>query len=409
MPLLASLAFAATPLEVRGLAAAWEGETLRISGEPLLDPRPAGRYAWVKLPAPQGGWDLSGFATLEAELTNTSGEAVDLLLWVVGDRGWDAVPAPATLAAGETRLLLCDLRETWPDKTPKIDPRQVRAFQLMVTKRGAQPVALSLRQIRAVGPAPVWTLPRGRLEVPPVESAAPAPGKRVRFRLPGEEGGPAYSILHLPEDWKAGGSYPVIAEYPGNLFFTPGCYSTGLPDQCLIGHGITRGRGTICVGLPFVDPGTGAIAEHGWGDPDATADYAVRTMEEVCAKFGGDRANLFLTGFSRGALACGYIGLRNDRIAALWKGFHACQHYDGDGWNGATLEGALERAKRFRGRGVFQTDNSPTQFQAVMDAMKTEVTWANSGLGAHATAMFLDERESTRQLREWYLRLLSTP
>jgi hypothetical protein len=201
----------------------------------------------------------------------------------------------------------------------------------------------------------------------------------------------------------------VIAEYPGNIFFIPGCYSTGLPDQCLIGHGMTKGRGSICVGLPFIDPAAGKIAEHGWGDPDATADHAIRMMEEVCANFGGDRANLVLTGFSRGALACGYIGLRNDRIAALWKGFHACQHYDGDGWNGATLEGALERAKRFRGRAVFQTDNSPVAFQAVMDAMKTEVTWANSRLGAHATSMFLDERESTRQLREWYLRLLSTP
>ncbi len=409
LPFLASLALVAAPSEARGLTAVWEGETLRIHGELLVTSRPADRYAWVTLPAPGGVWDLSAFATVEAEVKNTADAPVDLLLWVVGDRGWDAVPAPATLAPGETRKLSCNLRETWPDKTPKIDPRRVKQIQWMVTKRGAKPVALSIRNLRAAGEAPPWKLPPGRLEVPPVEDAAPAPGKRVRFRLPGEERSGVYSILHLPEDWKAGGSYPVIAEYPGNIFFIPGCYSTGLPDQCLIGHGMTKGRGSICVGLPFIDPAAGKIAEHGWGDPDATADHAVRMMEEVCAKFGGDRANLVLTGFSRGALACGYIGLRNDRIAALWKGFHACQHYDGDGWNGATLEGALERAKRFRGRAVFQTDNAPRPFQAVMDAMKTEVTWASSGLGAHATAMFLDERESTRQLREWYLRLLSPP
>ncbi len=408
-PLLASLALVAAPSEERGLTAAWEGETLRIAGESLEARGPADRYAWVTLPAPGGVWDLSKHAKVEAEVTNPSDERVDLLLWVVGDRGWDAVPAPATLAPGETRLLSCDLRETWPDKTPKIDPRQVKQVQMMILRRGNKPVALSMRNLRATGEAPAWTMPAGRLEVPPVEDAAPAPGKRVRFRLPGDEGKAVYSILHLPGDWKAGGTYPVIAEYPGNIFFVPGCYSTGLPDQCIIGYGMTKGRGAICVGLPFVDPTDGTIAEHGWGDPDATADHAVRMMEEVCVKFGGDRANLLLTGFSRGALACGYIGLRNDRIAALWKGFHACQHYDGDGWNGATMEGALERAKRFRGRAVFQTDNSPAAFQAVMDAMKTEVTWASSGLGAHATAMFLDERESTRQLREWYLRLLSTP
>lgn len=409
LPFLASLALVAAPSEERGLTAVWEGETLRITGAPREAQGPADRYAWVTLPAPDGVWDLSTHATVEAEVTNPSDERVDLLLWVVGDRGWDAVPAPATLAPGETRLLSCDLRETWPDKTPKIDPHQVNQVQMMILRRGNKPVALSMRNLRAVGEAPAWTMPAGRLEVPPVEDAAPAPGKRVRFRLPGDEGKAVYSILHLPEDWKAGGTYPVIAEYPGNIFFIPGCYSTGLPDQCVIGYGMTKGRGSICVGLPFVDPAAGGIAEHGWGDPDATADYAVRMMEEVCAKFGGDRANLVLTGFSRGALACGYIGLRNDRIAALWKGFHACQHYDGDGWNGATMEGALERAKRFRGRAVFQTDNSPAAFQAVMDAMKTEVTWANSRLGAHATAMFLDERDSTKQLREWYLRLLSTP
>ena len=109
------------------------------------------------------------------------------------------------------------------------------------------------------------------------------------------------------------------------------------------------------------------------------------------------------------ALACGFIGLRDDRIAALWKGFHACQHYDGDGWNGATEAGALELARRFRGKAVFQTDNSRAKFQAVMDAMRVPVTWADSGLGAHATAMFLDDRPSTQELRRWFRKLVTAP
>ena len=70
----------------------------------------------------------------------------------------------------------------------------------------------------------------------------------------------------------------------------------------------------------------------------------MRSDFEVCDNFGGDRDDVVLTGFSRGAIACGYIGLRNDHVAALWKGFHACQHYDGAGWNGATMEGAMKRA-----------------------------------------------------------------
>jgi hypothetical protein len=105
--------------------------------------------------------------------------------------------------------------------------------------------------------------------------------------------------------------------------------------------------------MQFIDRGSGTIAESGWGNPDDTVDYVIRMVDDVCQRFGGDRDTLVLTGFSRGALACGFIGLRNDRIATLRKGFHACHYYNGDGWGGAT-------------------------------------------------AMFLDDRESTRQLRQWF-------
>jgi hypothetical protein len=246
------------------------------------------------------------------------------------------------------------------------------------------------------------------MDVPTVEDAAPAAGKRVRFRLPTEEKSAIYSVLNLPADWKPGRRYPLIIEFPGNIYFAPACYSTGLPDQCVIGYGMTKGKGAICLGVPFLDRKAGKIVENGWGNADDTADYVMRMVTEVCDQFGGDRGNIVLTGFSRGAIACGYIGLRNDRIAALWKGFHACQHYDGGGWNGATMPGALERAARFKGRAVFQTDNPQEKYQPVMEAMKTKVTWAQSGLDFHSTAMFLDERPSTQQLREWFWRLVET-
>ncbi len=41
-----------------------------------------------------------------------------------------------------------------------------------------------------------------------------------------------------------------------------------------------------------------------------------------------------------------------------------------------------------------------------MDVMKTQVTWAQSGLGFHSTAMFLDDRPSTLQLRQWFANLV---
>jgi hypothetical protein len=229
----------------------------------------------------------------------------------------------------------------------------------------------------------------------------------VRYRLQADKKSRIYCILNLPADWKRGKKYPVIVEYPGNVFFGPACYSTGLPEQCVIGYGMTKGNGAICLGMPFVDRAQGGVAENGWGNADDTSDYAMRAVAEICDRFGGDRENLVLTGFSRGAIACGYIGLRNQKIAALWKGFHACQHSDGANWNGSTMEGAIERAARFRGQGVFQTDNSPEKFQPVMDAMKTKVIWAQSGLHFHSTAMFLDDRPSTQQLRDWFWNLVS--
>lgn len=387
--------------ELRDVSAAWEAGVLTLSSAN------APRYAWAVLPAPKDRWDLARHAHVEAEITNRGTHPVDVLLWVVGDRGWDAVPDAAKLAPGETRKFICRLRDAHPDGTSKIDPTHVKHVQVMLPGRVSRPIAIELRGLVATGEAPEWKWPPGRLELPPIEDAAPTAGRRVRYRLAGDEESRIHSLLYLPQDWTAGGSFPLIVEYPGNIFFTPGCYSTGLPDQCVIGYGMTKGKGALWLSLPFVDRAAGDIAENSWGNPDDTAEYAIRAVDEICTQFGGDRRNVVLTGFSRGALACGYIGLRSDRIAALWKGIHACQHYDGDGWHGATMDGALERARRFRGRSVFQTDNSEKFFRPVMEAMSAEFTFVKSGLGSHATAMFLDDRPSTQQLQKWFSDLVS--
>ena len=408
--------------ELRDISAEWSEGVLKLSATK------AERHAWAVIPAPKGGWDLARRATVSAEITNTGTTPAGVMLWVVGNHGWDAVLDMAALAPHETRTLSCNLRANFPDATPKLNPGDVKQVQIMLaeptarrgkpddqgkaqpflTPRITKPVSLEVRALTAAGDAPEWKRPPGRLDVPAVEDAAPAPGRRVRYRPTGDESTTFYSVLNLPEDWQPGKKYPVIAEYPGNIFYSSACYSTGRPDQCVIGYGMTKGRGAICLGLPFLDRAGGKLAENGWGNADDTAEYALRLVAEICARFGGDRENAVLTGFSRGAIACGYIGLRHDRIAALWKGFHACQHYDGDGWNGATLPGAIERAARFRGQAVFQTDNSQDKFQPVMAVMKTRVTWAQSRLGFHATAMFLDDRPSTQQLRAWFWQLVGS-
>ena len=52
-------------------------------------------------------------------------------------------------------------------------------------------------------------------------------------------------------------------------------------------------------------------------------------MRRVCEQYGGDRAAVILTGFSRGAIACNYLGLHNEEIAGLWRAFIPYSHYDG--------------------------------------------------------------------------------
>ncbi|MCE9630409.1 MAG: hypothetical protein K8S94_06790 [Planctomycetia bacterium] len=401
------LSDAADLQDVRGVAVEFAGPppvrriTLHATG--------GQSYAWVSLPAPPGGWDLATRRAVEAVLTNIGEDPLEAMLWVVADAGWECIADVAVLPPGESRTFSCALRKTFPDGTPKLDPTRVRAVQIML-KNPKPGQAIEIAELTAVGDALQWMRPPGRLDVPAVEDRPPMAGRRFFHRLdePRHDSTtqPA-AILWLPRDWQPKAAYPVIIEYPGNIFFTADCYSTGQPEQCVIGYGMTRGVGAIWVSLPFVDA-AGHVIENGWGDPDATAAFCVDVVEDVCQRFGGDRSRVVLTGFSRGAIACGFIGLRDDRIAALWKGLHCCQHFDGDGWNGATLEDAVERARRFRGTSVFHTDNPAASVKPIGDALRVPVEFASSGLGGHSCAMFLDDRESTRRLREWFSDLVES-
>ena len=81
--------------------------------------------------------------------------------------------------------------------------------------------------------------------------------------------------------------------------------------------------------MPFVDKKNGRNATTWWGDVRATVGYCKATVLRTCEEFGGDPSNVFIAGFSRGAIACNYIGLHDDEIASLWRGFICHSHYDG--------------------------------------------------------------------------------
>jgi hypothetical protein len=159
-----------------------------------------------------------------------------------------------------------------------------------------------------------------------------------------------------------------------------------------MGYGIVSGTDTVWVSLPFIGREKGDIAESGFGsnNGDDTADYAVDVIEEICNQWGGDRNKLFLCGFSRGAIACGYIGLRNDKIASYWKGFVACQHSDASSWRQSRMEDAKIRAPRFKlQRQTRRTIPKRSRIHRFTVKNRTQRT-----LAPHVTLSFLSQRFS---------------
>jgi len=59
------------------------------------------------------------------------------------------------------------------------------------------------------------------------------------------------------------------------------------------------------------------------------AELRPRSREDILRDFGGDPRRVLLDGFSRGAIACGYLGLHDDETSALWTALFAYSHFDG--------------------------------------------------------------------------------
>ena len=181
----------------------------------------------------------------------------------------------------------------------------------------------------------------------------PAAGRRVRQVSPEYEGTGVYHALYLPVGWKPGGKYPVIVEYTGNEF--PACGSTGEVKDANLGFGVSGGNDFIWVSMPYIAQGRQQNTRRWWGDRQATIDYCKQNLPRICAQFGGDLNSVFICGFSRGAIAASYIGLADDEIASLWKGFFTHDHFDGErrwGYPESDRESALKRLARLKGRPV---------------------------------------------------------
>ena len=248
------------------------------------------------------------------------------------------------------------------------------------------------------------------LTPPPVTSEPPAPGKRVKQVNPEYKGTAVYHALYLPEDWTPGRKYPVIVEYAGNQYQT----SPGTVEGSNLGYGISGGRGMICVCLPFVDARAKSNASWWWGDVEATVAYCKLTVKRVCAEYGGDASAVFLAGFSRGAIACNYIGLHDDEIASLWRGFICHSQYDGVrewGYPQDDRKSAAERLKRLGHRPQFVSmEKSLEDIEEYLKAACPggQFTFQVLAFANHTDTWVLRDIPERRAVRNWLESILKT-
>ncbi|MEZ6067404.1 MAG: hypothetical protein R3B90_17245 [Planctomycetaceae bacterium] len=250
--------------------------------------------------------------------------------------------------------------------------------------------------------------------VPPVVTdEAAAAGRRVRVQLSEFAGTPLHHVLYLPINWRPDRSYPVIVEYPGNGGFENklGDRCSGRQEDCRLGYGISAGRDFIWVCPPFVDKASTTHSLRWWGDADATTDYCRQCVRQTCADYGGDPDKVLLAGFSRGAIACNYIGLRNDDIAALWRGMIVHSHYDGVrqwGYPEDDRAAATRRLKRLGDRPQFISHE--VSIDAVRDYLRdttVDATFLPIPYPNHSDAWVLKDIPERTKLREWVAQALS--
>ena len=275
-------------------------------------------------------------------------------------------------------------------------------------------LALSLRaapDMRAVKPD---------LAVRPLSEGKPAAGRRVKQTHPNWKDTEVYHVLYLPRDWKPGKRYPVIVEYAGNGPYKNkfGDVSPGHPEGSKMGYGISGGKGFIWVCLPYLDNAGTANVTRWWGnapeyDAGPTVAYCKKAVPWICRKYGGDPKRVVLCGFSRGAIACNYLGLYDDEIAKLWRAFIPYSHYDGVRrwpYPGSNRESAQRRLQRLADRPQFicheGTGISGTKKFLDSTGIEGKFTFQATGFKNHNDGWLLRPSPARDILRTWLGKVL---
>jgi hypothetical protein len=251
------------------------------------------------------------------------------------------------------------------------------------------------------------------LQVPQMMKAEPAAGQRVRRNLPQYES-KVYYALYLPSDWQPGQSYPVIVEYAGNGGYRDalGDECSGRPEDCNLGYGMSAGTRFIWICLPYLNDDGSDLALTWWGDapgydPQPTLKYCRGAVADVCANFSGDSERVILTGFSRGAIACNYLGLFDDETSRLWRAFVPCSHYDGvRRWPYLESDSAAAamRLQRLQDRPQFicgERDQIEETRKYLASFEVKNVIFASTGFRNHSDQWILRPSATRDRLRNW--------
>ena len=264
------------------------------------------------------------------------------------------------------------------------------------------------------------------LVVPEMTGADPGPGRRVKQTIPTYRQTEVYHALYLPTDWKPKSRFPVIVEFAGNGPYKNrfGDVSTGRVEGSKLGFGISAGKSFIWICMPYLNNDGTANVTKWWGDKPEyrvgpTIEYCHKSVKWICEHYGGDPEAVILVGFSRGAIACNYVGLHNDEIAKLWRGFVVYSHYDGVienwGYPGADRVSALERLKRLDNRPQFicheVTANRPASLDATkayleISGIKAPLELVSTGFRNHDDAWILRPSPTRQKLRTWLSKIL---
>jgi hypothetical protein len=248
--------------------------------------------------------------------------------------------------------------------------------------------------------------------VPSAISAEPSAGVRVLATTDGWQQTSVFHTLYLPTNWNEANKFPVLVEFAGNGNYQNalGDTSTGQVEDTVLGYGLSGGRDYLWLSLPFItitSDGTKQNCKTWWGNVDETKRYCLATIKDVCQRYGGDTNRIILCGFSRGAIACNYIGLHDDEIAKLWRAFFCHSHYDGViRWPYADSDpnSAISRLRRLNQRPQWishELDTQPIELFLKQSGVTSRYTFTSIPYPNHTAAWLLRDLPERRKAREW--------